>query len=144
MRTVLVVCLAAALVVFAAVQLPSQLQAHTSNDGAQFWAYISPTNNTGEKVTQWTVTISQDNWEGTITSDNPQEILQTPGLSGIFTVVVEGSGPYMPTTTFGALPDSEADIGCNSNCTSMVGIVATRDGKDAHYWTVWDALCSEE
>lgn len=39
---------------------------------------------------------------------------------------------------------SKPDIGCNTNCASMVGIVATENGSDANYWTTWDAFCKEE
>jgi len=111
--------------------------------GAVFWAYISPQNNTEKAVTKWSVTISQGGWHGTITSANPRQQLQTPGLSGIFNVVVTGSGPNMPEQKLTPLPDSKPDIGCNSNCAGMVGIVATADGKGANYWTVWDAYCEK-
>jgi hypothetical protein len=36
-----------------------------------------------------------------------------------------------------------ADIGCNTNCASMVGIVANPDGHSANYWTTWDAYCEK-
>ncbi len=111
--------------------------------GAQFWAYISPSNNTGKAVTKWSVTISQaqSKWQGTITSANPMEKLQTPGLSGEFDVVVVASGPQMPEHQLSVGPESPPNIGCNSNCAAMVGIVATPAGTDATYWTVWDAIC---
>lgn len=112
--------------------------------GASFWAYISPQNNTDAVVTKWSVTLQQlnGNWTGTITSDNPTQQLQTPGLSGIFKVIVSASGPNFGPTTLAPKAGSQADIGCNSNCAGMVGIVATADGKGAEYWTVWDAYCS--
>jgi hypothetical protein len=111
--------------------------------GAKFWAYISPSNNTAKAVTKWSVTIAQKdgNWIGTITSANPYEQLQTPGLSGVFNVKVTGSGPKMPEHQLTPQAGSNPDIGCNSNCAAMVGIVATPDGTDANYWTVWDAYC---
>jgi len=67
----------------------------TLGNGAQFWAYVSPQNNTSKNVTSWSVTIQQQggNWSGVITSTNPHQQLQTPNLSGIFNVVVEASGP---------------------------------------------------
>jgi len=112
--------------------------------GAQFWAYISPQNNTEQAVTKWQVTIEQadGNWTGTITSDNPQQQLKTPNLSGLFNVKVTGSGPKMPQKQLTPQSGSKPNIGCNSNCAAMVGIVATPDGTGANYWTVWDALCS--
>lgn len=110
--------------------------------GAVFWAYISPQNNTDQVVTDWSVTLTQGNWIGTITSANPQQQLQTPGLSGIFQVVVTGSGPNMPSQQLSPQAGSKADIGCNNNCAAMVGIVATPQGDSANYWTVWDAFCS--
>lgn len=112
--------------------------------GAQFWAYVSPQNNTAKFVTYWSVTIQQvdGNWSGRITSENPMEILQTPDLSGIFNVIVEASGPNFSLTKLTPLSDSKPNVGCNSNCAAMVGIVATADGDGANYWTVWDALCN--
>lgn len=113
--------------------------------GARFWAYISPQNDTAKNVTKWAVNFEQGNWAGSITSENPQEILQTPGLSGIFNVKVMASGPRFKwhelTPQAGTKPGV---IGCNSNCAAMVGIVSTPDGSDANYWTVWDAFCDPE
>lgn len=111
--------------------------------GAQFWAYVSPQNNTSQNVTQWQVTIQQQdgNWSGTITSDNPEQMLQTPGLSGIFNVTVTASGPNMSEQQLTPQSGSNPNIGCNANCSAMVGIVSNEDGTSANYWTVWDALC---
>lgn len=113
----------------------------TVGHGAVFWAYISPMNDTEKAVTKWSVTLSHGNWSGTITSENPQHQLQTRGLSGLFDVVVTASGPNLPEQKLTPLKDSKPNIGCNSNCAAMVGIVATPDGKGANYWTVWDAFC---
>lgn len=110
--------------------------------GAVFWAYISPQNNTGQVVTDWSVTISQGPWSGSITSADPQQQLQTPGLSGIFQVVVTGAGPSMPPQQLSPQSGSKADLGCNNNCAAMVGIVANSQGDSASYWTVWDAFCN--
>lgn len=111
--------------------------------GAQFWAYISPQNETDKYVTKWIVKLEQKdgNWSDFISSDDPQKILQTPNLSGVFRVFVIASGPLIEERRITNLPDSKPDVGCNSNCFAMVGIVATQDGKNAHYWTVWDAFC---
>jgi hypothetical protein len=109
--------------------------------GAQFWAYISPQNNTAKVVTNWAVQFQQGNWTGTITSANPRQILQTPNLSGIFNVTVTGSGPNFPPMKFTAQSGCNANIGCNSNCASMVAIIATPDGRSASYCTTWDAIC---
>ena len=112
--------------------------------GAQFWAYVSPQHETSKYVTKWQVRIEQTdgNWAGIIDSDNPEKILQTPELSGIFKVTVRASGPEFEEKELSAKPGSKPDIGCNSNCTAMVGIVATEGGADANYWTTWDAICS--
>jgi hypothetical protein len=111
--------------------------------GAQFWVYISPQNNTASVVTKWSVTYTHkdSNWVGTITSDNPTEILQTPGLSGLFDVKAQASGPDFGPVE---LHPSEGGpvIGCNDNCSSFVGILADPDGKGASYWTTWDAICA--
>ncbi len=111
--------------------------------GAQFWAYISPQNETSKYVTKWQVKIEQTdgNWVGIIDSDNPMKILQTPNLSGVFKVTVIASGPRFNEKKLTPKPDSKPNIGCNSNCAAMVGIVATVGGSDANYWTVWDAFC---
>lgn len=112
--------------------------------GAKFWAYISPQEDTSKYVTKWTVKIEQKdgNWAGSITSDNPTEVLQTPGLSGVFNVTVLASGPNFNEKTLTNVSWSPADVGCNSNCASMVGIVAVKGGGDANYWTTWDAVCN--
>jgi hypothetical protein len=116
-------------------------------NGAQFWAYISPENDTAKAVTKWTVTFKQQRhfpappWEGSITSDNPHQILQTPGMSGVFQVTVWASGPSITWQKLEPVSWSNPDIGCNSNCAAMVGIVATPDGTGANYWTTWDAIC---
>jgi len=112
--------------------------------GAQFWAYVSPQHETEKHVTKWMVKLEQKdgNWSDFISSDDPAKILQTPNLSGVFRVIVMASGPLFPEKQLTNLPDSRPDVGCNSNCFAMVGIVATPDGKDAHYWTVWDAFCN--
>lgn len=112
-------------------------------NGALFWAYVSPQNNTDKVVTKWAVTLQQlnGNWSGTITSDNPTQQLQTPGLSGIFKVTVVASGPNFGPVHLAPQAGSKADVGCNSNCAAMVGIVANAAGTGAEYWTVWDAFC---
>jgi hypothetical protein len=112
--------------------------------GAQFWAYISPQYETEKHITKWIVKLEQKdgNWSDFISSDDPEKILQTPNLAGVFTVRVSASGPLFPEKQLTNLPDSKPDVGCNSNCFAMVGIVATEDGKNAHYWTVWDAFCN--
>jgi hypothetical protein len=113
--------------------------------GAQFWAYISPQNKTAERLLGWKVELTQigGNWKGSITSSNPQAQLQTPNLSGEFTVKVTASlkGVTPIELTLQPSPDSQRNVGCNSNCAAMIGIVASEDGKTATYWTVWDALC---
>ena len=112
--------------------------------GARFWAYISPQEETSKFVTKWTVKIEQKdgNWAGSISSDKPTTQLQTPGLSGIFRVSVQASGPNFSEKTLAPVSWSPPDIGCNSNCAAMVGIVAVKGGGDANYWTTWDAICN--
>ena len=112
--------------------------------GAQFWAYVSGEYETPARVTKWAVRIEQidGNWTGIITSDDPHATLQTPGLSGVFRVRVTASGPEFGETELEPLPDSKRDVGCNSNCAAMVGIVASATATGANYWTVWDAFCS--
>jgi hypothetical protein len=111
--------------------------------GAQLWAYVSGQCETPARVTKWSVRIEQvdGNWTGTIASDDPHAILQTPDLSGTFSVEVTASGPEFGETKLEPLPESKAEIGCNSNCAAMVGIVASTTATGANYWTVWDAFC---
>ncbi len=112
-------------------------------DGAQFWAYVSPDNETSRHIIRWEVRIehTDGNWSGVISSDNPEEILRTPNLSGIFKVTVRASGREFGEKTLPPKPGSKPDIGCRSNCTAIVGIVATEGGDGANYWTTWDAIC---
>ncbi|AEA44412.1 hypothetical protein [Fluviicola taffensis] len=117
-------------------------------NGAQFWVYLSPQNDTAKMITTWKVTFSQGNWSDSISSEDPTKQIQTPNLSGIFDIQVEllsGS-----TGTWRAIPAQQGStnqIGCNSNCSSMVGIVADSTNPapgaiNAQFWTTWDALCS--
>ena len=114
-------------------------------NGAQFWAYISPQNETSKYVTKWQVKIEQTNgnWVGIIDSANPRKQLQTPNLSGVFKVTVTASGPKFGEKKLAPQSGSKPDIGCNSNCAAMVDIVAAEGGGDANYWTVWDAFCRQ-
>lgn len=113
----------------------------TVGNGAKFWVSISSQNNTAKNVTKWSVRFEQGNWTGSITSANPYDQLQTPGLSGLFKVTVTGSGPHMPEHQLQPQPPSTHEIGCNSNCASMVGIVSDPNGGNAHFSTTWDAFC---
>lgn len=110
---------------------------------AHFWAYVSPQHQTDKYVTKWIVKFEQKdgNWSDFINSDDPTKILSTPpGVYGVFNVAVLASGPLFKEKQLTNLPDSKPDIGCSPNCYAMVGIVAKEDGKDANYWTVWDAI----
>ncbi|AZA92500.1 Uncharacterised protein [Chryseobacterium nakagawai] len=115
--------------------------------GAQFWVYLSPQHDTAKMISKWRVTFSQGTWSDSISSDNPTKQIQTSNLSGIFEIKVEllnGS-----TGTWRQIPPqagSHNEIGCNSNCASMVGIVADSINPpigaiNAHFWTTWDAMC---
>lgn len=116
-------------------------------EGAQFWVYISTENNTAEIISTWRVTFSQGEWSDVISSEDPAKQIKTPNLSGIFDVKVEllsGS-----TGTWRQVPPqagSNNEIGCNSTCAAMVGIVADSTHPapgaiNAHFWTTWDAIC---
>lgn len=118
--------------------------------GAQFWVYLSPQNDTAKMISTWRVTFSQGNWSDSISSENPTKQIHTPNLSGIFEIKVEllsGS-----TCTWRQIPPqagSYNEIGCNSNCASMVGIVADSTNPapgaiNAHFWTTWDAMCKTQ
>ena len=119
----------------------------TLGNGAQFWVYLSPQNDTSKMISTWRVTFSQGDWSDFISSENPTKQIQTPHLSGIFDIKVEllsgstGTWRQIPPQT-----GSNNEIGCNSNCASMVGIVADSTNPligsiNAHFWTPWDAMC---
>jgi hypothetical protein len=115
----------------------------TLGNGAQFWAYISPQNQTDRYVHDWVVEFKQGDWSGQITSRDASPTLQTPGLSGVFDVKVTAKvGAVLQPRTLDPQAGSKPNIGCNSNCASMVGIVATPGGANASYWTTWDAICN--
>jgi hypothetical protein len=125
-------------------EVQSQIQSGKQQlgGGAQFWAYISPSNNTAQWVTKWEVVLTQGNWKDSITSDLPHKILKTPDLSGVFDVTVWASGPNFPWQQITPAAGSQPNVGCNDNCAAMVGIVANASGTGANYWTVWDAICN--
>lgn len=117
--------------------------------GAQFWVYLSPQHDTAKVIKNWSVTFSQGNWSESITSDDPTKQIKTPNLSGKFNIkITEIDYSTNPPREIAipALPPSTNLIGCNSNCASMVGILADEKpvpgGTNAKFWTTWDALCS--
>lgn len=117
--------------------------------GAQFWVYLSPQNDTKDRVKGWSVTFSQGSWSGTIDANNPTQTLQTPGLSGTFDIkITQTDHSTNPPRQVPIPPQSGStnQIGCNSNCASMVGIVANASpnpgGANSQFWTTWDAVCS--
>jgi hypothetical protein len=118
-----------------------QTPPETTNAGAAFWAYLSPQNNTSHAVSMFRVVLTQGNYTGEMTRSQPT--LQTPGMSGIFNVQVFASfGASQAIVELKPLPNTKPNIGCNSNCKGMIGIVADATGTNANYWTVWDALCN--
>jgi hypothetical protein len=111
--------------------------------GAYFWVYISPQGDTKDVVKDWTVTLSQGDWTASISSDQDPLVLQTDGLSGEFDVRVEWRQPPNELAIgLDPCPDSKPNVGCNSNCAAMIGIVA-QSSDQACYWTVWDAFCKQ-
>lgn len=115
----------------------------TLGKGARFIGYISPKNQTVDKFPKWKIVITdpESGWSGTITNDEPRFSPQSPGLSGIFNVVVTVSGPNCPETTLTPTNYSKANIGVRAHCLGMVGIVSNADGSGGNYWTVYDAKC---
>lgn len=127
------------------VNAPASIQL---GNGARFWVYLSPQNDTAKQIQQWRVTFSQGNWSDVISSDDPAHQIQTPKLSGTFDIKVELlSGSTGTWRQIPAQQGSNNEIGCNINCASMVGIVADSTmpapgAINAHFWTTWDALCT--
>lgn len=113
-------------------------------EGAYFWVYISPENETAKVVKDWTVILTQGNWTGSISSDDPTPALQTKGMFGVFDVkVIWRQPPSDVVVELRPGPESKPDIGCSENCASMIGIVAGTDGAEPTYWTTWDAFCKK-
>ena len=109
--------------------------------GAQFVAYLSI--GTPKYVTSWKITLTQGEWTGTLSSSDPlPHVLKTNGMSGVFDVTVFAEGPSLPSGNLQPFSWSKPNIGCNANCSSMIGIAAGVDGTTASYWTTWDAVCN--
>ena len=105
-------------------------------------------NQTKEQLKGWAVTFSQGNWSDSITSNNPTKTIKTPNLSGTFNLeVTKIDTSTLPPRVINipAAKHSSNIIGCNTNCASMVGIVAQADpafgSANAEFWTTWDAMC---
>lgn len=116
-------------------------------NGAQFWVFLSDENETTKLISDWEVVFRHhyENWSGTISSEKPHKILQTPNLAGIFHVTVKAR--IVNQKEFSEIEPhvgSNRNIGCNSNCAAMVGIIASACGTKAGYWTVWDAVTMTE
>lgn len=112
-------------------------------EGAQFAVYISPSNNTDENLTEWEVTISQGIWSDTITSNNPEVLIQSPGLSGEFGVVVRGTGPQMSSRQLTNISsESGPNVNCSVNCSSLIVLRSTDEsGTDTMYYTLSNTIC---
>lgn len=119
----------------------------TLGGGARFWVYLSPENDTEKYISEWEVIIQPEDgdWIGIISSINPQQMLQTPNLSGIFNVTVRVTvGAFFQPIQI--LPEREGSklLVCNSNCAAMISITATPDGEYATYLTFSDAICKSK
>jgi hypothetical protein len=114
--------------------------------GAYFWVYLSPQGNTKDIVKDWTVTLTQGNWSGSINSSQNPPVLQTDGLSGDFDLRVEWRPEPTEPLQIEVQPcdgTKPGIIGCNVNCASMIGLLAESKEK-ACYWTTWDAFCKQQ
>lgn len=111
--------------------------------GAVFWAYLSPKNNTAERIKNWKIEITSEDgsWTGVITSDNPKEMPKAKGIGGVFNVNVTIQAPGSAPIEISPKPPSTAQIGCNENCAAMVTIVADESGFGAQFVTTWCAVC---
>jgi hypothetical protein len=128
----------------AAAELPRQIgsDAFSPGNGAMFFPYISPANDTATWVTRWVILVQQGNWMGLLTSNNPQA-LASKGLSGIFQVTVLASGPNLPWSLLVPQDGSTAEIGVGLTCVGIVGVVAAPNRNTAQFWTVRDAVCKK-
>lgn len=108
----------------------------------QFWAYLSPQNNSFKKIKNWRVIVSQENWSDTITNKNPTKKIEKKGLNGLVNVSVE-----IYCSTKGLWEDlmpvdgSTNTIEFSSKCISIVfGIFAEKEllsnqKTNAKFWT---------
>jgi hypothetical protein len=108
----------------------------------QFWAYLSPQNNSFKKIKNWRVIVSQENWSETITNENPDKKIEKKGLNGLVNVSVE---IYCSRNNLweNLIPvdNSVNTIEFNSRCISIVfGIFAEKEihsnqKTNAKFWT---------
>lgn len=108
----------------------------------EFWAYLSPQNNSFKKIKNWRVIVSQENWSETITNENPNKKIEKKGLNGLVNVSVE---IYCSKKNLwkNLIPvdDSTNRIEFNSKCISIVfGIFAEKKADSnqkpkAKFWT---------
>jgi hypothetical protein len=103
--------------------------------GAYFWVYP-------KDVKDWTVTLTQGSWSGSMSSDGPQN-LQTDGMSGNFDIQAERREPPSDVVIpIEPCDGGEPVIGCNENCASMITLVA-KSPDEVCYVTTWDAFCKQ-
>ena len=111
--------------------------------GAELWVYLSPINNTEERMDVWRVHFKQGGWSHTITYADPTRMIRATGRGGKFNVKVETLNPYtgnweaiLPLPEVGK---SAYCIECHADCAAMVGIVAQSEANHkqikAHFWT---------
>ncbi len=123
------------------------LEAKDSNttEGAHFWVSISSKNETAEKLKDWKVVFChlKTGWIGEINSDNPNQNLFTPGLSGLFSVEAFVTGPHDEWQKIEAEEGTNPMIGCKKHCASMVEISRKSSSSAFQYSTKWNVLCQE-
>ena len=102
--------------------------------GAKFTVYLSPANETATYVTSWSVTVAHQggSWSATVTSRDASPVIQSPQLSGTFTVSVIASGPQLESQQLSG--DQGDTIECTDQTQVMIGIVAAQGGYGASYW----------
>lgn len=112
--------------------------------GAQFWVQISTLNDTFKQITKWRLELRHESgkWTGDINSFAPTVIPHASNLSGTFLLKVFAGGPHVPYRQLTPLEGSDPHIVCGHGSASMVGIRASADGKNAHYWTAASAFCA--
>lgn len=108
----------------------------------QFWAYLSPQNDSLKKIKNWRVIVSQENWSETITDKNPTKKIEKKGLKGLINVSVEiYCNRKKLWENLKPVDDSKNTIEFNSNCISIVfGIFTEKEvllnqKANAKFWT---------
>ena len=113
-------------------------QQEQTTTGVPFTVYLSPSNDTAQWITHWSVSVQNSDWTGTVTSADPVPVLHGPaGMGGTFNVTVLASGPNLSQQELTS--QSGNQVSCNSDCQVLVGILAEPMGYGGSFW--FEVIC---